>query len=103
VNPTSATSRPDRFTDDALWQEEAGYSRAARRGDFIAVSAICTHQGCRLSLDPSARRLDCPCHATTFAVSGEVVSHHLPTAPAPLPRIATREVEGAAQVFVARV
>jgi enamine deaminase RidA (YjgF/YER057c/UK114 family) len=39
VNPLSATSsRPDRFTDDALWQEEAGYSRAARRGDFIAVS-----------------------------------------------------------------
>jgi enamine deaminase RidA (YjgF/YER057c/UK114 family) len=38
VNPTPATSRPDRFTDDALWQEEAGYSRAARRGDVIAVS-----------------------------------------------------------------
>ncbi|MEP9364640.1 Rid family hydrolase [Nocardioides sp. CN2-186] len=38
MNPTSATSRPDRFTDDALWQEEAGYSRAARRGGFIAVS-----------------------------------------------------------------
>ena len=38
MNPTSATSRPDRFTDDALWQEEAGYSRAARRGDLIAVS-----------------------------------------------------------------
>lgn len=39
MNPTSATSsRPDRFTDDALWQAEAGYSRAARRGDLIAVS-----------------------------------------------------------------
>ncbi len=39
MNPTSATSsRPDRFTDDALWQEEAGYSRAARRGEVIAVS-----------------------------------------------------------------
>ena len=39
VNPTSAGgARPDRFTDDALWQQEAGYSRAARRGNLIAVS-----------------------------------------------------------------
>lgn len=38
VNPASATGRPDRYTDDALWQEEAGYSRAARRGNLIAVS-----------------------------------------------------------------
>lgn len=28
----------DRFADEALWQEFAGYSRAARRGRRIAVS-----------------------------------------------------------------
>ena len=28
----------DRFTDEALWQDLAGYSRAARRGRRIAVS-----------------------------------------------------------------
>jgi enamine deaminase RidA (YjgF/YER057c/UK114 family) len=28
----------DRFADDALWQDTAGYSRAARRGRRIAVS-----------------------------------------------------------------
>lgn len=29
---------PSRFTDDARWQELAGYSRAVRRGDTIMVS-----------------------------------------------------------------
>jgi enamine deaminase RidA (YjgF/YER057c/UK114 family) len=28
----------DRFVDDATWQEEAGYARAARRGSRIVVS-----------------------------------------------------------------
>jgi enamine deaminase RidA (YjgF/YER057c/UK114 family) len=28
----------ERFTDDARWQELAGYSRAVRRGDIIMVS-----------------------------------------------------------------
>jgi nitrite reductase/ring-hydroxylating ferredoxin subunit len=72
------------------------------QGVIGAVSATCTHQGCRLYLDPTVRRLACPCHATTFAVTGEVVAHQLSTAPAPLPRIAAREVDGAVQVFVNR-
>jgi len=99
---TSVTDLPEGAVQEFDGGPVAGFVERTQ-GAVTAVSAICTHQGCRLSLDPSARRLDCPCHATTFAVSGEVVSHHLPTAPAPLPRIATREVDGAVQVFVARV
>lgn len=39
VNPDSAsTNGTTRFTDDATWQQKAGYSRAVRRGDLIAVS-----------------------------------------------------------------
>lgn len=39
VNPDSAsTNGTTRFTDDATWQAKAGYSRAVRRGDLIAVS-----------------------------------------------------------------
>ena len=63
-----------------------------------AVSGTCTHLGCRLRLVP-AGTLDCPCHTTVFAASGEVVTHQLPVAPAPLPRFATREVDGAVQVY----
>ena len=71
-------------------------------GAVRAVSGSCTHQGCRLRLD-TARNLDCPCHTTVFAASGEVVAHQLPVAPGPLPRFATREVDGAVQVYAPQV
>jgi nitrite reductase/ring-hydroxylating ferredoxin subunit len=64
-----------------------------------AVSGTCTHQGCRLMLDMAARQLDCPCHRAAFAVTGELVTHQLPVAPTPLPQFATREINGAVQVF----
>jgi cytochrome b6-f complex iron-sulfur subunit len=68
-------------------------------GVATAVSGSCTHQGCRLRLDATGRRLDCPCHTTAFAPSGELITHQLPQAPAPLPRFAVREVDGAVQVY----
>jgi nitrite reductase/ring-hydroxylating ferredoxin subunit len=68
-------------------------------GVVQAVSGTCTHQGCRLLLDAASRRLNCPCHRTAFAVDGEVLTHELPAAPAPLPHIAAREVNGAVQVY----
>jgi nitrite reductase/ring-hydroxylating ferredoxin subunit len=64
-----------------------------------AVSGTCTHQGCRLLLDAASRRLNCPCHRTAIAVDGQLLTHELPVAPAPLPHIATREVNGAVQVY----
>ena len=50
-----------------------------------------------------ARNLDCPCHTTVFAASGELIAHQLPVAPPPLPRFATREVDGAVQVYAPQV
>jgi nitrite reductase/ring-hydroxylating ferredoxin subunit len=67
-------------------------------GAVRAVSGSCTHQGCRLRLD-AARNLDCPCHTTVFAPSGELITHQLPIAPRSLPQFATREVDGAVQVY----
>lgn len=63
-----------------------------------AVSGTCTHLGCHLRPAP-AGTLDCPCHTTVFAASGEVVAHELVVAPGPLPRFATREIDGSVQVF----
>ncbi len=64
-----------------------------------AVSGVCTHQGCRLWFDASDDRLRCPCHTTSFAPSGQVLTHQLPIAPKPLPTLMVREGDGAIEVF----
>ncbi|MDT5131529.1 MAG: hypothetical protein QOE41_840 [Mycobacterium sp.] len=68
-------------------------------GRAEAVSGVCTHQGCRLWFDKSDDRLRCPCHSTSFSPAGQLLTHQLPTAPAPLPRLQAREANGAIEVF----
>lgn len=69
-------------------------------GTIKAVSAVCTHQGCLLRLDAAAHRLDCPCHPTVFALTGQLVSSHLPTPPANLPALQARVRDGQIEVLV---
>ncbi|MTE13597.1 Rieske (2Fe-2S) protein [Nocardia aurantiaca] len=69
------------------------------KGSPVAVSGVCTHQGCKLWLDAPARRLRCPCHSTSFSIEGQVVTHQLPVAPAPLPTVQVRENNGTIEVF----
>ncbi len=69
-------------------------------GQVRAVSATCTHLGCRLNLDAPARRLNCPCHRTSFAVDGVVLMHQLPVTPPPLPHLVVREAGGVVEVLV---
>jgi len=64
-----------------------------------AVSGVCTHQGCRLWFDAPDDRLRCPCHSTSFAPAGEVLTHQLPIAPKPLPKLEVREVDGYIEVL----
>ncbi|MCV7199764.1 Rieske (2Fe-2S) protein [Mycobacterium angelicum] len=68
-------------------------------GKLEAVSGVCTHQGCRLWFDAPDDRLRCPCHSTSFAPSGQVLTHQLPIAPKPLPTLMVRESDGAIEVF----
>ncbi|MBW1781700.1 MAG: Rieske (2Fe-2S) protein [Deltaproteobacteria bacterium] len=42
--------------------------------DMFALSARCTHLGCTLNYDAAARRFICPCHGSTFTISGKRVS-----------------------------
>lgn len=77
----------------------AGFVQRAG-GQVKAVSATCTHLGCRLALDAPQRRLNCPCHRTAFTVDGAVLFHQLPIKPAALPHIMVRESGGVIEVFV---
>jgi nitrite reductase/ring-hydroxylating ferredoxin subunit len=79
----------------------AGFVQRTATG-LRAVSAVCTHQGCRLQLRPATHQLACPCHDAVFAMSGEIVHYQLSVELAPLPLIEVRESEGAVQVFVPR-
>ncbi|WP_067573087.1 QcrA and Rieske domain-containing protein [Nocardia acidivorans] len=79
-----------------------GFIRRAN-GIAVGVSGVCTHQGCKLWLDAPADRLRCPCHSTSFATDGSVLSHQLPISPAPLPILRVRENDGAIEVFAPTV
>ncbi|MGA3406966.1 MAG: Rieske 2Fe-2S domain-containing protein [Candidatus Bathyarchaeia archaeon] len=35
-------------------------------GQFVAYSPICTHAGCQVQFDPSAKDIACPCHGAVF-------------------------------------
>lgn len=45
-----------------------------RPGEYLALSAVCTHLGCVVQWQESQREFLCPCHAGRFAPSGAVLS-----------------------------
>ena len=59
-------------------------------GRLHAVSALCTHMGCRLKAEAGRLALRCLCHGARFSAEGHVLAG---PAPRPLPRIDVR-VEG---------
>ena len=69
-------------------------------GRLRAVSSICTHQACKLGLNPERDTLVCPCHGATFSVAGQPKRNLRSVAPLPaLPRLAVREFEGDIQIY----
>jgi len=61
----------------------------ATAGTIVALSAVCTHQGCTVTADDG--RLVCPCHGSVFDLSGANVSGPAST---PLPEVDVHVVEG---------
>ena len=49
-------------------------------GSLLALSRICTHLGCSVPWDEEKNQFVCPCHGSTFNLTGDVL-----TAPAPRP------------------
>ena len=48
-------------------------------GTYVALSDICTHQGCTVSFNSSSKQFNCPCHGATFNISGAVLSGPAPS------------------------
>jgi cytochrome b6-f complex iron-sulfur subunit len=38
------------------------------------LSDVCTHSGCTMNYNDSAKQLDCPCHGSVFSLDGKVVA-----------------------------
>ena len=43
-------------------------------GAFVAVSAVCTHQGSTIGFESAASRFHCPNHGSNFATDGSVIN-----------------------------
>ena len=43
-------------------------------GEFVALSAVCTHLGCIVKWEADAAEFLCPCHGGRFSPQGEVIS-----------------------------
>jgi cytochrome b6-f complex iron-sulfur subunit len=43
-------------------------------GDYVALSATCTHLGCILFWEPQRQVIACPCHEAYFNTKGDVIS-----------------------------
>ncbi len=53
---------------------------------YIALSRICTHAGCNVNYNSSAKTFVCPCHGGVYNINGKVVSG---PPPAPLAQYQT--------------
>ena len=57
------------FSNGNLLVDRAG------QDTFNSLSAICTHQGCLITgFDSGNKKFVCPCHGSTFNLSGQVIN-----------------------------
>lgn len=73
--PTLFKAKIQRKTGWVVNEEEISVYVLTDNGrDFIAMSSICTHLGCRVRWITDQDQFFCPCHNATFDKSGQVLS-----------------------------
>lgn len=48
-------------------------------GNYIALSDICTHQGCSVGYNRSSQKVNCPCHGAVYGLTGAVEAGPAPS------------------------
>ena len=72
-------------------EEFSAYVLTENGQDFVAISNICTHLGCRVRWIPDKDGFYCPCHNGVFAKDGTVISG---PPPRPLDRFESKVEDG---------
>lgn len=72
-------------------EEFSAYVLTENGQDFVAMSNICTHLGCRVRWIPDKEGFYCPCHNGVFAKDGTVISG---PPPRPLDRFESKVEDG---------
>ena len=49
-------------------------------GGFLAISKKCTHLGCAVPWNAEQKQFECPCHASVFDMTGDVIKAPAPRA-----------------------
>jgi cytochrome b6-f complex iron-sulfur subunit len=65
----------DKFTPKSVTAFVRGrfYLSRLEDGGFLALSHKCTHLGCTVPWDEKEMKFMCPCHASAFDITGDVV------------------------------
>jgi menaquinol-cytochrome c reductase iron-sulfur subunit len=95
-NPTLFKAKIERQTGWIINEEEiSAYIFTENGRDFVAMSNICTHLGCRVRWIADLGHFFCPCHNAAYDKNGEVTSG---PPPRPLDKFQVKEENG--QLFI---
>lgn len=95
--PTLFKAKLERQTGWIITEKELSVYILTDNGrDFVAMSNLCTHLGCRVRWIGDQETFFCPCHNASFDRAGEVVDG---PPPAPLDRFEVKVEEDQIYVF----
>lgn len=99
--PIFVAGPADDFDPGTVTAFPAGKFYLVRLGDggFLALDRECTHLGCTVPWSEKDRCFACPCHASLFDITGQVLS---PPAPRPLDVYPVRIENGIVKIDIRR-